>query len=567
MILLSLIALPDRWLLVAIDVLVVGYGQYEFRHTQLPRFRAWLLQLRFTDYNDRVIRWIKLQAFVTFLVLVVELLYGAHPQRLYDQLNYHLVLVRKILFLRQPIAWSFDSPIFISGPIEYGITWVAAVNPTDPFIISVGQTIIFVSIFPTLVGAFLIVMQKISPTIPSIQTLLLAAMVPLALVPNDEILRIAKPDAFLLGGTAVLLAFFVVSGIRYFWVICALATAILGIKITFLHAVVGFIPLILSSGKVTWGRIERYWIPVLIGIFVFAANALRSYVYTGTPLYPGDSIFFDSEFADSTTRAFWKFVSQGHQQHFYESWMGFCYLIRRSYGLMTFLPILGILFLFSQCQSLKSQKYWLAPIVSFLATYLLIWPVFYQGNTYSRFVSPASAGLLILSIGLLAGLVGRLRSVGTLLLFALMLAASNLEVEFLKIYRWNQGTAEGALQSQTPMVEVAKFVNSRSHSARDLILVDDALVYFYNMRTLYLSLTPREHRIWDGLLSSPEAMAKEQQLLAIVRNKASAGDPWAMDGLSVTGPIDQVWDKFVNRGDVFEVDDYQILIIKRDTLQ
>ena len=53
--------------------------------------------------------------------------------RLYDQLNYHLVVAKKILLNGSPFVNTFDSHIFLSGIVEYAFVWPRAFIDNDYF--------------------------------------------------------------------------------------------------------------------------------------------------------------------------------------------------------------------------------------------------------------------------------------------------------------------------------------------------------------------------------------------------------------------------------------------------
>src|SRR5437588_28637 len=56
-------------------------------------------------------------------VQVVFILFAAHPQRIYDQLNYHLVVGELVVRDGQPFTGAWDPHAMFTGVVEWGLSW------------------------------------------------------------------------------------------------------------------------------------------------------------------------------------------------------------------------------------------------------------------------------------------------------------------------------------------------------------------------------------------------------------------------------------------------------------
>lgn len=505
---------------------------------------------------------IKAMLWLTLAVFSLLALYAAHPQRLYDQLNYHLVLAKRVVLLGQPVQTALDSHIFFCGPVEYAFAWLAALYPDQFFLISAGQLLIFISACGTLAGSLLILLRH-HVEHGSTRMLLAGIVAPMiiALIPNPEIIRIAKPDALALSGSVLILACLSTPKLRRFGLILGLTAAAIAVKITFLHAALALLPL-LALMALGHGRERRPWFQsgdwplFLMGCILILAVLGKNMLLAGTPLYPADARFFSTDLADGLTRQYWREVAFGGQTQFLQSWLGPLLLLQKSWALAVLLATLILVALIDSWQRRRSwrQMKEVQAILLFLAAYTLLWPLFYRGDIFPRFVAPATGAFMVLTALLLRDLPANWHRGMQALLFIIMLAVSGVEVELAKIWKWNRQSAFDAMAQQFPALHAAEWVNQRGADAGSLILVDDPAVYFYDFRTLYSVITPRERRIWEALQSGSPQGPLVNRLVAVVREKENK-DAWP----PYEGPLLEAWERLAPRGTTYATDTHEIL--------
>jgi hypothetical protein len=563
MIALSLFGIPNRTLLVAVTAGVLISGLWCFVRSDLKIFANFLTSISPFQKDNRTSCFLVVATLTVLLLLFIDALYAGHPRRLYDQLNYHLVLGRIFLILREPIVTSLDSHVFFCGPVEYAFMWVSALFPDDFFLISVGQMLIFLSSVGTLSAALFMILKTAFHHSAAGQLAIVVLALISSLIPNDELIRIAKPDALTLSGTVLLFGCYFRKDLRQFWLLTAIACVVLSVKITFAHALVAFAFPFLRLNPFSGESFKR-WSPLLmIGMFVIGLNVLKSLMLTGSPFYPMDSRWFDTDFSGEITRTYWREVAfTEHPEHFTAGWLGLFKLVKQSLGLTILIPVLAMIcFVLRKKGDLSTRPVPMGSVLLFLAIYSLLWPLFFRSDIYSRFVAPATGGCIVLCVAMLSYLPNVLFRRLTGFLIVLMLATSNLEVKANQMFRWNQGSTRDAMASQFPILEAAEIVNQTNPRYDDLILVDDPAVYFYNVRTLFNQLTPREAAVWQDFQEDPQQAAREHRLRAMVRSKTFVEQ--RRDGLyKYQGPFIEVWNRLSHEGRVVETSDHQILLFE-----
>jgi hypothetical protein len=502
----------------------------------------------------------------TLLLVALYALYAAHPRRLYDQLNYHLVLGRIFLILREPIEKVLDSHIFFSSSVEYAFMWVSSAFLDDFFLISVGQTLIFLSSIGTIVAAIFMILRSATDSRSLNYLGIVALTLAFSTIPNNELIRIAKPDALTLSGTMLLFSCYFRKDLRDFWLLAAIACVVLSVKVTFAHALIAFF---IPFFRLTIFSKESFkrWLPLLtVGLLAIAVNVAKSLILTGSPLYPMDSRWFVTEFSGDMTQAYWQEVAfTEHPEPFVERWLGLVKLIAQSPGLAILIPVLALMcFFLWKRGALRERQVSLNQVVVFLGVYGLVWPFFFRADIFSRFVAPATGALIVLCVIMLSYLpkIWFQRMAGLLVL--LMLGTSNLEVMVRQVLNWNQGSTRAAMISQHPVFEAAEIINQTATSYDDLVLVDNPAVYFYNVKTLFSRLTPRESAVWQDFQDDPQEAVRRHRALAMVRSKTFVQQ--RSDGLyKYNGPFLEIWSKLADQGTIVETSHHQILFLNGDS--
>jgi len=500
---LSLLRLADQSLLrgimaaVVISALFIGV-----------KGRSWLRDI------PRLERGSKPPAFITgviILVQVMQLIFAAHPQRLYDQLSYHLAIPKLVLMHGHPYYKFYDPHLVIGGTVEYAFLWPRAFLNSDFFALGVGQCWIYLaSVLPIVASTYLALRELSSKHAPWLSLAILAA-VP-GLVPDSELFSIAKPGAILFAGTYLILITCIAMPKRLLPVTVALGMILLASNPTFIHVAIAlFVVLVLN---LYWRRAEWSLPPALIAVAAvcLATALIRSWVLTGTLLFPSDARFLPTLYSDKLTLDYWHWVAFRSNQSFAARWSGAPIVFLRSPGLAVWAGLgLAALAVWGRRQA---ALHWQS-LLWFLAIYALAWPLFYDNMVFSRFVAGYVAALVLTAV--VGALVAPKRFANLIVAIGIIggLTCSSIDVIGRKLFTWNQSSLLNAYTPQFPRMVTAYEVNAWT-SPDDTVVTETSEKYFFHAAVLSSTLSPPERKIWDELLASPQKAAKEQRVKAVV---------------------------------------------------
>lgn len=475
--------------------------------------------------------------------VVLQLLFAAHPQRLYDQLNYHLVASKRVLSFGGLTSPIYDPHLFIAGPVEYAMLWPRSLIDSDFFALAVGQSWVFAAtVLPMLFAVFLLTREHARHRVVA-WTLMLA--VP-AFIPQNELVGMLKPGAFLLSGTFLALLSPLIS--RRVLVAVALPFALLftACSPTYIHASLALAFAAIIAERARPLRLLRATPLLWLSVVVFGLTLMKSITLTGTPFYPNDAKFFDTWAADAETLAYWKHIGFSRGESFVERWWGALDVPSRNLGLSIWL----VCCLLAACVIvLKRDWRWRGPRlpIVFAFAFVAIWPLFYDSGAYSRFVASYVAALLAVGAAVLIHTEGRLRRALLAATAIAGLSVSHVEVMSRKIFEWNQTTVLRAFARQFPRALSSLSVNQLARP-KDSVLADDAGKFFFDAAVLHGHLAPEERRIWGNLLSRPKETAMAIRLKAIVIEKIYRDDP--KRPIPFAGPINEAWEGLAPHGQI-----------------
>ena len=503
---LTLLNLTEQWLLILIQAATISTGTYLFTKNlsiKFPKLTQGALALTLTAAT----------------LQLTNLLFAAHPMRLYDQLNYHLVVAKKILLNGNPFDGTFDSHIFLSGVLEYAWLWPRALINNDLFAISTAQTLVYLSTLGTVALVVWTYMNKeeLNQRVFAVSTLLVG--VP-SLIPNNELVHIAKPGGLLFAGTFLLLLLANRSSAKSFLTITICLSAILvATKLTALHAILALtLPLLyLLKSDAALPKPQTLLIIALASIPLLTV-VIKNLITTGTFLYPADIPFFPGEHGDAYISKYWDFVAFAREEPYFQRFLGALTIPAQRPSLIVWIcHAFGFFLLMHKKQKLKPDLKPIIPAALFLAAYILIWPNLYDSGIYTRFVSPYIGAIIATAAILFVCLNSKWRTHFAILTLIIGLAHSSLDVKLRKIKDWNSTTATAAMTTQWPRLETTAFINSFATN-KDTIISDDPIRLFYNSTTLFGKLTPKELEIWHKLKTAPKETAKKLRLKAIILN-------------------------------------------------
>jgi hypothetical protein len=476
------------------------------------------------------------------ILIGLQALFAAHPQRLYDQLNYHLVPAKRFFLEGDLFHNSFDPHVFMDGPVEFAYVWIRAILNSDLGMLSAGQTWMFFTALGGLYFVGALLCYEKNKWLPMI---VMIGIFPF-LMPNNEIFSTSKPDG--LAGLSA--AIFIALAYRFpqyrIWLFVALSLVFVPVKITYAHAVLAFGLLLLPQLKKDRLRGWHQWWPLLaFGILCCTALFVKNITLTNSLLYPADGSLFPSDVYGEVTHAYWRKNSYGNEG-FFQRYLGPYFLWARRPGFIGVLVlVLGLVAYKWKTIPWSNLKFGLA----FLGVFWLLWPFFFRSDIYARFVAPMSFGLGMIVFLFALNLKSINRTV-LILISLIALAFSSTEVILTKLVVWNSGDAASAMTLQWPRVRTTHFLENKTDST-ELIVVDDASKAFFNSGILHGIIGPKELNAWEEFKQAPKETALRYKVVALVKAASDEYNPHSFDS-NLKG-IDRLWSNLEPFGKVEKV--------------
>ena len=526
--------------------------------------------------GDRVVRsgvgsrsyWFGAAMAVAISLQVLELAFAAHPQRLYDQLSYHLVIAKRALTFGSPWVQAYDPHLLIAGPVEYAFIWPRAIlgaDAGDLFVTAAAQAWIYVASVGSCLLAAAALLKAMVPDRRSrrVALVVLTAALP-AMLPNGELVQIAKPGALLFAGAFITFLASDVVGSSFVLFAGALAAAMVGLNPTYVHVALALLPLLVVEGLGEWRRQgaapwllaawRSVWPLAVVGGIILGASMLRSFVGTRTLLYPADAPYLGSPAADAETFAYWRFIAFSTGEPIWARLAGAWDVAVRGPAIAVWLLTVGWVALVQARREPHAQAsapaLWriVRRLLWFVVAYAMLWPVFYDSAIYTRFVAGYVAALLLLAwVATIALRPGPSQRVLWVLAFAGALAVSSADELARKMGRWNSQSLVAAFRDQFPRYDVATAVNAVV-GERDTVLSDGPEKLFFRGASLCGAIAPGERRVWDDLARAPQASAQRYRVGAVVIEAWQEGRP--DNHRPYVGPIYQVFDALRPFGEV-----------------
>lgn len=508
----------------------------------LPACGRYLRSVWAARPRPQILAWIW---WVAIAIKVIEMLFASHPQRQYDQLSYHLVVAKILLNEgRLPIG-HLDMPLFLAGPVEYAFAWLRAFVPSDLFELGAAQFWVYLAAVPASIAAIALSARRL-PLLA-----LTALLIVPAVIPSDEIMRIAKPNAALMAGAFVMLAAMRARRDLFISIGLGLGLMMIAANQTFLHAGIAFLGMVLVvpnlRRRLRWRDIKAAPGVLILGVFCLVIAVSKSMILTGTPFFPASARFIPSPLLNEWTAQFWASVAASGETSKWSRFWGAPATVLRSMSLTVWLLAMVAAAAYGRRKRLLSlRSYWL-----FIVCYGLSWPLFYGYAVFARFVTAYIAGVIMLGCSAFMVAPARLRKGLVFIALSAALAQSGLEVVGRKMFVWNQGTLNAAIADQYPRFETARWVN-RWLGSEATIVTDDPAKLFFDQRVLGSTLSPREQSLWKRLTAEPQAATKEEGIAAlVVAKKLLLEGESSQDIYQV--PVLAVWNKLYALGRVVDV--------------
>ena len=199
--LMLLMGVGTRWLFIVLALGILSIGLVNLVQIASKDIKNRAKEfLNFKEQNKKYF-YFNVLCFLGILLLGI---FAAHPQRQFDQLNYHLPLSKLIInsglgSLAEIFRNSFDFHIRMTGIFEYALVLPRALFNHDLFQVAFAQFWIFILSIPFLLSSlkFFNSIQSDSDKKQRSKLLIGFLFVILIFFPNSESLRIVKPDIFM----------------------------------------------------------------------------------------------------------------------------------------------------------------------------------------------------------------------------------------------------------------------------------------------------------------------------------------------------------------------------------
>jgi hypothetical protein len=464
--------------------------------------------------------------------------FAGHPQRQIDQFNYHLVVGHLVVRDGEPFTGTMDPHVSFAGAVEYGLAWHQAWTHSTLLFVGMAQVAIMLATVPVIV---LCGLRLGGGSVALLGTLLLT--VP-AIIPESDMMRMAKPDGVVLAGVVLALTLVVECAGDATILVLALLAVLLACKVTALHAGLGLLLALLVQARPLRPAL-RAWPLLAVGVAALALQGIKNGMRLGDPVYPAAADFFHAIPWDETARAYWNDVAfAGHPR--WSGLLGPLVFIRRAAPLVSGIALATILLWRSRgerrtvSRAEPQARLFLGPTCFVLAT-CVTWPFFYGGWISPRFLSGLSGGVLVLWLLLLAKLDRRSRRVVQVASsLAAVLLASELDVSAPHLRVWNRGSAFEALAGQWPRLRTAAALHAEL-GATDAVIADQPEKLFFE--ALVISPTPyspRERAVVEELARRPAEVARRLHLKALIVNGTKPLSPGMAAAWSALEPYGTV---------------------------
>jgi hypothetical protein len=509
---LSLIHLAGRASLLVGTALVVAASLKNVR---------WMLRQPMSLENTK--SWEKWLVRGALLAQLVFIFFATHPQRIYDQLNYHLIVGDLVVRDGQPFTGAWDPHAMFTGVVEWALAWHRSWTGSKLLFHGLAQIAVYFATVPALILAGLL-LGRPSPVWFAILCLALPGV-----VPENSILRMDKPDGLVLTLVALALALLPRSTPAAL-ALCFLAMAC---KLTAFHAALALGAAALATGFRRGGAFPL----LLAGVAAFALQLTKNALVFGNPVYPALGSIFPSWATDAWSEEYWRGVAFQHLSR-WTGWLG-PFLLLWPGRVLAGLLVATLVFTRKKPQGLRH-------VLVFLAAFAITWPLFYGGYIQPRFVSAFSAGLLVLWWLLHENAPDRRAEIISV---CLAITVCGFGWALMNIAKWNRHSAVDAYALQWPRIHTARTLNPML-DPNDTVVADAPEKFFFGAKLLFEEpLSPRERAVLEGLRTDPARTAALWRVKAVI---VSADHP-------PSPRMQKIWDVLKDRGKVLEVPPDRVL--------
>ncbi len=439
------------------------------------------------------------------LLQIITWVHAGHPQRMIDQVNYHLVVGHLVVRDGQPFTATSDPHVFFSGIVEYGLAWHQAWTHSTLLFVALAQVAVMLATVPVLIACGLIVGEQ---SLVLLGVLLFA--IP-AVIPEATVLRTAKPDGIILTAVVLLLTFLAEETEGWLLLATAVLALALAAKITAIHAAIG-----LAACCAVWrprrGRPADFVPLLVIGLAALALQWGKNAAYLGDPFYPVGAGITGSPAWDDTAREYWNTVAFDGRPR-WSGWLGPLLYAWRGGTLVA--CVVAALVCSRGAREPRRSRF-LHALLAFAGAYVLAWPIFYGDRISPRFLAPLTAVVLVIWWSLQPGGGARFRPWLWTTCVVAALLTSQLDVIVPRLSRWDRVSAAESYAQQYSKFRTATALGPEL-GVNDALIADRPEKLLFEARLICDSpYSPRDRAELEELRQHPAEVARRLRLKAIV---------------------------------------------------
>ncbi len=489
-----LLNIPLAPALVLLQLAVLGAGLMElyFARTKIYSLKISAGELKFLG--------------VIFFYIFCMVCYAASPSTKVDQINYHLA-VSKFALNPEGFLNAIDPHLRMTGMFEFALAWPRSLFSNDYFCWGFGQVLTY--IYATggliLIGWYL-KLKSSALFIPIVLIILIN-------LPESLVFTTFKSDGiiFMLVLACIAVLYLEKNPTAYFFIFVA---NILCIKFTGIHPVLVLtgLGIFKYKGKL-FKDLRNFLFFIPFGLFL-----IKNAVLLSNPFYPAALDYFTSPYSDQQTKNYWLEIADLQNADIFSGLVGLKNLLIQSKEILFMIFLLSAyLFKFKRVnlpEFLTTHRL----TFLFLFFYVALWPLFFSGTIYFRFVLSAMGPIVLIFITMLQKLDLKIATDKRFVVFLsiLSIAFCGIDVAIQKIWKWRSLD----ISSQVALSEHAVIFQTFSDLKlpAGLVLGSSPGKYLFNQKYAYAHehAGPLERKIYRNFREKNPGIFSEENLSAVI---------------------------------------------------
>ena len=452
------------------------------------------IQSKFTSFE-------KIVFFFTLALFSSHTLLSAHPQWMYDQLAYHLVIPNLIVYNLPLKTFIIDSHLALTGPLEWGFSNLGLMIKNQHLLIGSSQ---FYTWLLNSTGIFALLMIGTKRKVKTFTQIFLVALLTLTILtcfPEPDLKFLTKPDFLVAIMCLWCILALARTSLRSLGSIFAMAFSALSLKSSALlpaGIILVFAMFILVNSKFTKRNLFIVVSIALSGFVPLLLFCIYRVQLGASPFFPVDRKVIESLYSNINALNYWATIGGETNNHW---WLSMLLIIKNICTSPLFLTLIivsaiqRVLLKKSDVMSVSKTSKYLAIFAAVFFTLGCI--VVNATSSYRFFASGYLAVALLIAIYLLDNLHPILEKIIFVALLIPICISSQTDVAIIRILRFNATTLEESMAEQIPMFRPSQILNNLQITG--LVPSNDQTKYYLNLPVLTHTLSPAEIAFWEDI--------------------------------------------------------------------